>query len=93
MTMMISLSLLLISAVLLVIKRNNAAGVRCGIASMLLALAFSWFWYSAQSKDGVPWYELAFSNPMSAIILVAGLSLTIANAVIYYRKKEEGYAD
>ena len=89
--MMISLSLLLISAVLLAVKRNNAAGIRCGIGSMLFELAFSWFWFSAQSKGRAPWYELAFSRPMTIIILAAGLSLAIANAVIYYRKREDGY--
>lgn len=88
MTMMISLSLLLISAVLLVIKRNNAAGVRCGIFSMVFELAFSWFWFSAQSKGGAPWYELAFSRPMTILILAVGLSLTIANAVVYHREKD-----
>ena len=89
MTMMVSLSLLLISAVTLVIKRNNAAGVRCGIGSMLFDLGFAYFWFSEQSKGRAPWYELAFRNPMVGMILAAGLGLTIANAVIDYRKKAE----
>lgn len=91
MSMMISLTLLLISAVLLVMKRNNAAGARCGIVSILFELVFSWAWSSVASKGRAPWYELAFSHPVTIMILAVGLGLTIANVVVYHREKEEDY--
>lgn len=89
MSIMISLTLLLISAVFLVLKRNNAAGVRCGIAGILFELVFSWAWFSIASKGRAPWYELSFSNPRIILILAVGLGLTIANAVVCYRRKEK----
>ena len=96
MSIMISLTLFVISAVLLAVKRNNAAGVCCGIVGTLFGLVFFWCWFSVQSKGRAAWYELAlllFGHPMIVTLLAVGLGLTIANAVVCYRKEEGYYPD
>lgn len=89
--MILSLFFLLACAVATAVKRNQA-GLRLGIAGLLLELGFAAFWFTEQAKGRSSWAALAFHNPAVVMILTACLILIIANVSAIRRGNEGDFA-